>query len=345
MKFIDETELSVQSGNGGNGCASFRREKYLPRGGPDGGNGGAGGSVIVRVNPRLHSLIDLYSIRKLAAKNGAPGQGQNKAGSDGSPLVIDVPPGTIIYERSDGDDHQEQKVLADLEEGEVILLEGGRGGKGNAHFTTSVNQAPTHAQKGESGSSLSIKLELKLIADVGLVGFPNAGKSTLISRVSAAKPKIADYPFTTLTPNLGVVSYGSGDSFVVADIPGLIPGAHEGTGLGIQFLRHIERTKVFVHLVDVSGLSGRDPLEDYYQIHHELEMYDKKNQDKKGRSPLLGRKQLLVLNKIDAIPREELEDIKLRFLKAGLETLEISAVSGQGIKELVTKMGREVFAE
>lgn len=342
MKFIDEVSFTVESGSGGPGCVSFRREKFLPRGGPDGGDGGAGGDIVFRVNPRLNTLVDLYHRRKLKAANGHPGEAQNCAGKDGEDLVIEVPPGTVI--------RTETGKVADLEEGELVFLKGGRGGKGNTFFTNSVNQAPTYAQPGEPGQAAQLFLELKLIADVGLLGFPNVGKSTFISRISAAKPKIADYPFTTLTPNLGVVKYGDNDSFVVADIPGLIPGAHKGVGLGIQFLRHVERTRVLVHLIDASGMSGRDPWEDYLAINTELEMYDREFKSSEEAVaddfvPLHRRPQIVVLNKIDAADPVGLEDTKLQFLKNGVQVHALSAVTGQGINKAIELMGRKVFGE
>lgn len=326
MKFIDETSLYLESGRGGPGCVSFHREKYLPRGGPDGGDGGRGGHVIFRVNPRLNSLIDLYSRRKMIAQNGRPGNSKNMTGADGDDLVIDVPPGTIVRD--------EETVYADLSEGDWTFLKGGRGGKGNTFYKTSINQAPNRAQPGEEGEGREVTLELKLIADIGLVGFPNAGKSTFISRVSAAKPKIADYPFTTLTPNLGVVSVGEGDSFVVADIPGLIPDAHQGVGLGSQFLRHIERTKAFVHVIDASGMTGRDPWEDYEQINHELKMHNEE---------LMQRKQIVVLNKTDVLSQEQKEDVYLKFFKNDVEALMISAVTGDGMNKVIEKMSVEAL--
>ncbi|MEZ0393337.1 MAG: GTPase ObgE, partial [Pseudobdellovibrionaceae bacterium] len=271
MKFIDEVNIVIASGKGGQGCVSFRREAMTPRGGPDGGDGGKGGDVILKVEKSLNSLVDFRRNKRYAAQSGQQGSGANCTGAHGSDMILHVPQGTIV--RS-----SEGEILVDMTGvQEYVLLKGGRGGKGNWFFKTSVNQAPEHAQPGEPGEELEVKLELKLIADVGIVGFPNAGKSTLISRISAAKPKIADYPFTTLTPNLGVVKAGDFRNFVVADIPGLVKGAHQGIGLGIQFLKHIERTKVFVHLVDVSGMSSQDPLQDYRDINEELKMYDESN--------------------------------------------------------------------
>jgi GTP-binding protein len=260
MSFVDEIQLKVTSGHGGPGRVSFRREAKNPRGGPDGGDGGAGGDVIFRTNPNLNSLLHLKFKKVMAAENGFPGQNKNMTGRDGQSLEIEVPYGTLI---KDMNGH----ILADLSDANpFILLKGGRGGKGNAFFKTSVNQAPTHAQPGEPEQVAEIQLELKLIAHVGLIGFPNAGKSTLISRISAARPKIADYPFSTLVPHLGVVRLDEERTFVVADIPGLVPGAHKGVGLGVQFLRHIERTKLFVHLIDLNPLSGRNPVEDIVRL-------------------------------------------------------------------------------
>jgi GTP-binding protein len=252
MKFIDEVKITLASGRGGPGCISFRRESGMPRGGPDGGDGGKGGNVIIRTSKHINSLVDLRQNKRYAAQNGEMGYGRQKAGADGEDMVMIVPQGTVIRTL-------EGEIIVDMTGiNDYVILKGGRGGKGNEFFKTSINQAPDYAQPGEEGEEVEVKLELKLIADVGIIGFPNAGKSTLISRISAAKPKIADYPFTTLTPNLGVVKAGDYSSFVVADIPGLVKGAHEGVGLGIQFLKHVERTRIFIHLVDVSGVSGRD---------------------------------------------------------------------------------------
>lgn len=338
MKFIDEVSFYVQSGNGGSGSSSFRREKYVPRGGPDGGDGGKGGDIVFRVNPRLNTLAEYYNKRKFLAPNGQPGEGQRMSGAKGEDLILEVPPGTII--------RNEEKKLCDLEEGEVILLQGGRGGRGNWHFKNSINQAPTYSQPGEEGEGETVFLELKLIADVGLLGFPNVGKSTLISRISAAKPKIADYPFTTLTPNLGVVKYADHDSFVVADIPGLIHGAHEGVGLGIQFLRHVERTRLLVHLLDVSGMSGRDPMQDFDDINNELAQYDAKNpSEEDGFIPLSRRPQIVVLNKVDAARSVDVDDLKLQFLKRDIEVRVISAVTGENINSLIEVIGKKVFGE
>lgn len=339
MKFVDEVSISVSSGHGGPGAVTFRREAMTPRGGPDGGDGGRGGNVVLKTSRHLNSLIDYRSQKKYAAQNGQPGAGRNCSGADGQDLVMLVPEGTIVRAQSG-------EILVDLTgEVEHILLKGGRGGKGNTFFKTSVNQAPEHAQPGEEGSSLDITLELKLIADIGIIGFPNAGKSTLISKISAAKPKIADYPFTTLTPHLGVVKAAEFKSFLVADIPGLVKGASKGVGLGIQFLKHVERTKFFIHLIDVSGMSGRNPVQDFEDINYELKMYDEANKDKDGFFPLSTRPQILVLNKIDTLSEDEMNRIKSEFRKkTGTEPLLISGVTGKNTKELVQMMTRKIFS-
>ncbi len=336
MKFIDEAPLILSSGKGGSGCVSFRREKYVPRGGPDGGDGGRGGNVIFRVDPRKHSLLDFKFKNKFAAGNGTPGGNQDCTGAHGNDLILEVPPGTVV---KDENGH----ILLDLHAGETVFLNGGRGGKGNTFFANSVNQAPDKAQPGEEGVTRAVILELKLLADIGIVGYPNAGKSTLISRLSEARPKIADYPFTTLVPNLGVVKLGEGRSLVIADMPGLIPGAHKGVGLGTQFLKHIERTKAFVHLVDISGFSGRDPEQDYNDILHELKMYDEQHAQDELYKPLASRKQVVVLNKIDLLNAEEIMIYATKFRKISDQVLSISAVTGKGIPELVHALGEIVL--
>lgn len=330
MKFIDEVRITIKSGHGGPGSVSFRRESYAPRGGPDGGNGGKGGDVIFKVSRHINSLMDYKNLRTYSAENGQPGASVDCSGANGKDLIMVVPEGSVLRSA-------EGEVLYDLAGiDEVKVLSGGRGGKGNAFFKTSVNQAPEHAQPGEEGQSLDIILELKLIADVGIIGFPNAGKSTLISRISSAKPKIADYPFTTLTPNLGVVKVGDYSSFVVADIPGLIKGAHQGVGLGIMFLKHIERTRLFLHLVDASGMSGRDTIQDYEDIQYELKMYDEMNKDKDGFFPLMDRQQIVVLNKTDLLPKEQIEKIRQQFKKKfGVESYAVSAVTGKQVQDLL----------
>jgi GTP-binding protein len=341
MKFVDEVSITVSSGHGGPGRVSFLRISMTPRGGPDGGHGGRGGHVIFRVNPQLNTLVEYRFTKKFSAPSGGSGGGTLMSGADGEDLILSVPPGTVVRDN-------EGRVLLDLSEpGDTVFLKGGRGGQGNAFFRTSTNQAPTHAQPGEEGETREIHLELKLIADVGVIGYPNAGKSTLISRISAARPKIADYPFTTLVPNLGVIRIDHDHSVVVADIPGLVPGAHAGVGLGTQFLRHIERTGLFVHLIDVSsvmgGVENRNPLQDYQDILQELKEYDKTKLEDHTYLPLMAREQLVVLNKIDSIPTEELEQLIRDFELKGIKTRAISAVTGKGIKELVHEIGTLTF--
>ncbi len=335
MKFVDELRIMIRSGKGGPGAVSFRREKHVPRGGPDGGDGGRGGDIVFRVNDRMRSLLDLSQQRHYIAENGQAGSSQNKIGRDGEDLYIDVPPGTVVKD-------SENNILLDLSTPgeEVQLLKGGRGGKGNTFFKTSVNQAPQRSQPGEEGESREVQLELKLLADLGLLGFPNAGKSTLISRMSSAKPKIADYPFTTLSPNLGVVKLSTAPSFVIADIPGLIPGASDGVGLGIRFLKHIERTAGFIHVIDVSGMTERDPIEDFFAINDELKKYDEKT-ELLG-APLSERKQIVVLNKIDVLGKSEVDKLILKFQAKDIKVHPISAVSGIGIEELIREAGSVV---
>lgn len=340
MKFIDEVKITLASGRGGPGCVSYRRESMMPRGGPDGGNGGKGGDIIIRTSRHINSLVDFRQNKRYAAQSGHMGMGRQKSGHDGENLILIVPEGTIIR-------NLEGDIIVDMTGiSEYTILKGGRGGMGNEFFKTSVNQAPDYAQPGEEGQEVEVKLELKLIADVGIIGFPNAGKSTLISRISAAKPKIADYPFTTLTPNLGVVKAGDYSSFVVADIPGLVKGAHEGIGLGIQFLKHIERTRLFIHLVDASGMSGRDPIEDYNDINYELKMYDENNKDKEGFFPLATRPQFVVLNKVDTLSENQVMKLKNKFKEvAGTEPYAISAVTGKNIKEFIHELARQILKE
>lgn len=339
MKFVDEVKITIASGRGGAGAVSFRRESFAPRGGPDGGDGGKGGDVIFKTSRHINSLVDYKNLRTYSAQNGQAGMAVNCSGANGEDLLMVVPEGAVIRNGETGE------VLYDLTGiEEVKVLSGGRGGKGNAFFKTSVNQAPEYAQPGEDGESLDITLELKLIADVGIIGFPNAGKSTLISRISAAKPKIADYPFTTLTPQLGVVKVGDYSNFVVADIPGLIKGAHQGVGLGIMFLKHIERTSLFLHLVDVSGMSGRDPLQDYEDIQYELQMYDEINKDKDGFFPLMAREQILVLNKTDLLSKDQIEKTKQQFKKKfGVDCHAISAVTGKQTQDLLVQVADKIL--
>jgi len=330
MKFVDEVRIQAKAGDGGRGCLSFRREKFIPLGGPDGGDGGDGGSVCFVVDPGLGTLLDLRYRFNYNAGNGEGGRGQNKHGKNGETLTIRVPPGTLIID----DDTGEQ--LADLTTpGEpLVLLRGGMGGRGNARFVTSTNRAPRHTQPGLPGEQRTLRLQLKLLADVGLVGRPNAGKSTLIASVSAARPKIADYPFTTLVPNLGVVRHGDFQSFVMADIPGLIEGASEGHGLGIRFLRHIERTDLFLHLVDLSGMQEGDPVENFQAINRELENFN---------PGLLERPMLVVFTKLDVTEvREQVPRLRETFASLGFTTFAVSAVTGEGTTELVNHIGREL---
>lgn len=320
--FIDRVKIYVKAGNGGNGMSTFRREKYVPHGGPSGGDGGRGGDVILKVSSHVNTLLDLRYRKHHRAEHGEHGASSNKHGKMGQDLVIMVPPGTIVY-----DDDTDQPV-ADLTELEqtVIIAKGGRGGRGNARFATSTQQAPTFAEQGEPGQERYLRLELKLLADVGLAGFPNAGKSTLLAHVSAARPKIADYPFTTLTPNLGVVKIDE-CTFVMADIPGLIEGAHLGQGLGHEFLRHIERTRVILHVVDAAGWDGRDPLEDFHAINHELAQYA---------PDLAERPQIVALNKMDLPQAQERKQALTQKLESlGHQVFSISAVTGQGVQQML----------
>jgi GTP-binding protein len=327
MQFVDEVDIHVEAGHGGSGSLSFRREKFVPRGGPDGGNGGLGGSVYAVADPHRNTLVHFQFNPDYKAQRGGNGAGALRTGRNGKDLEIPVPVGTLIFRRDPETGEREQ--FADLTEvgQRVLLAKGGRGGLGNAHFATSTNRAPRKVQPGEPGEEFDLHLELKLLADVGLVGFPNAGKSTFISVVSSARPKIADYPFTTLVPNLGVVALSGNRSFVVADVPGLIEGAHEGRGLGHQFLRHIERTKVLIHLVDVSGASGRDPVEDFETIRRELELH---NPD------LIEKPQLVAANKIDALDDPaKVTALEKRAKKLKLKFFRISAVTGEGVSTLI----------
>jgi GTP-binding protein len=334
--FVDEVDIHVTAGNGGNGCLSFRREKFVPRGGPDGGDGGAGGSVFVVATLTKNTLIDFRFHPEFEARRGAHGQGSNKTGQTGNDLEIAVPIGTLVFDKNP--ESGEVTLLADLAgEGErVLIAKGGRGGRGNARFVSSTNRAPRRTEPGERGEERFIRLQLKLIADAGLVGFPNAGKSTLISRISAARPKIADYPFTTLSPNLGVVTLTDDRSFVVADVPGLIEGAHEGHGLGDKFLRHIERTKVLVHLVDGSGASGRDPVHDFDTILQELRLFDPK---------VAAKPMLVAATKMDAIDdASRVDELERHVREHGLPFFRISAVAGSGLDDLLEAMWRKIAA-
>jgi GTP-binding protein len=336
--FVDEVDIHIEAGAGGRGCLAFRREKRVPRGGPSGGDGGHGGSVFIVASPHTNTLINYRFHPEFSAERGEHGQGSNRTGHTGADLELPVPIGTLVYEKT-GDADAPLKLLADLaEEGQrVLVAKGGRGGMGNARFASSTNRAPRKVQPGEAGEIRDIRLELKLLADVGLVGFPNAGKSTLIARVSAARPKIADYPFTTLTPNLGVVSLSNDRSFVVADVPGLIEGAHRGLGLGHQFLRHLERTKVLVHVVDVSGASGRDPVDDLDTVRRELELF---------RPELAAKPQLVAANKIDALgDPAQLQALEERARALRLPFHRISAVAGSGVPELLETVWARLSAQ
>src|SRR5215467_5676255 len=333
--FVDEVEIHVTAGAGGRGCLAFRREIRVPRGGPSGGDGGHGGSIYIVASPHTNTLINYRFHPEFDAERGQHGQGSNRTGHAGSDLELAVPIGTLVYEKSAEED-QPARLLADLaHEGDrVLVARGGRGGMGNARFATSTNRAPRKVQPGEAGEEKFLHLELKLLADVGLVGFPNAGKSTLIARISAARPKIADYPFTTLTPNLGVVRLGEDRSFVVADVPGLIEGAHRGLGLGHQFLRHLERTKVLVHLVDVSSGSGRDPVDDLDTVRRELELFQ---------PTLAAKPQIVAANKIDALDDEaRVTKLQRRASKLRLPFFRISGVTGAGVTELLEAAWREL---
>jgi GTP-binding protein len=328
VKFIDEATIIVQSGNGGPGCVSFRRERFIPRGGPDGGDGGRGGDVILKAAPNKRTLYHLRFKKEYKAPNGKAGQGSQKFGRSGQDHIIEVPAGTLVFNAETGE------LLHDLVSPDqpVLVARGGRGGCGNLHFKTSTNRAPHYAQPGESGERLTLKLELKLMADVGIIGLPNAGKSTLISAVSSARPKVADYPFTTLTPVLGVASLQDAEPFVMADIPGLIEGAHTGAGLGIRFLRHIERTRLLVHLIDCSALDEQDPLQPYQTIRRELAMYS---------GSLAQKPELVVLNKIDVTGSNLLAD---RFCHAlpDREVLRISAATHKGLEQFKARIRRQL---
>ena len=328
--FIDEATVKIRAGKGGNGCVAFRREKFVPRGGPAGGDGGDGGHVVLRSTTRLSTLIHFRYQPEQRAENGRHGEGSNCTGRSGRDLLLDVPVGTLVY------DAETEELLCDFNgpDQRFRAAQGGQGGRGNSHFKSSTNRAPRFAEDGSEGQSLTLNLSLKLLADVGLVGFPNAGKSTLIARISAARPKIADYPFTTLQPNLGVVDTGDFNSFVVADIPGLIEGAHEGHGLGDRFLRHIERTKILVHLVDLSDITGRDPSHDYEVIANELRHF----------SPELIEKPCFVVGtKIDAMQDpERLQALRDHSAALGLPFHAISSVTGEGLDKLLGEVGAVV---
>jgi len=332
--FVDEVDIRVSAGDGGRGCVSFRREKFVPRGGPDGGDGGHGGSVYLVASPHVNTLVSFRFHPEYHAERGEHGRGSNRTGGQGADLALEVPVGTVVFDASDS--NAEFQLLADLTEPgqRALVARGGRGGRGNARFVTSTNRAPRRAEPGETGEARRLCLQLKLLADVGLVGFPNAGKSTLISRVSSARPKVAEYPFTTLTPHLGVVALSDYRSFVVADLPGLIEGAHAGHGLGHRFLRHIERTKVLVYVIDVSESSGRSPDEDYDTLRRELRLFE---------PSLLTRPQLVVANKIDVLAdSRRLAGLTARAADQMVPTFAISAATGEGVPALIEAVWQQL---
>jgi GTP-binding protein len=330
MQFIDQVKISAKAGNGGRGCVSFRREKFVPRGGPNGGDGGNGGHIIFKAERDIYTLLDIKYQQRYRAENGKHGMGKDMHGKNGKNLIIHVPLGTIIR------DAETDEILCDLTKRhqEYVVARGGRGGLGNAHFKTSTRQAPKFAQPGEAGEEKQLFLELKLIADIGLIGLPNAGKSTFISAVSSAKPKIADYPFTTLVPVLGVVKYAEFKSFIIADIPGIIEGAHKGVGLGFQFLRHIERTSLLLHLVDISETAQGDPLENFEKINKELTLYS---------MDLSGKPQVVAGTKLDIKgDGKRLDRIRLYCKDMNYDFFPLSAVTGEGVKKLMTFLGNKV---
>lgn len=332
MKFVDEVRIQVEAGDGGAGCVSFRREKYVPRGGPNGGDGGSGGHVILQVDPNLATLIDLSYPQQLRGKRGEHGRGKDQYGKGGESLVLRVPPGTMVYDEETGD------MVADLRTAgeQTIIARGGQGGRGNMHFATPTHQAPRHAEPGQPGEHKRLRLELRVLADAGLLGVPNVGKSTLIRAVSAARPRVADYPFTTLVPHLGVVRIDEDMSFVLADVPGLLRGAHEGHGLGNRFLRHLSRTAVLIHMLDPSGISGRDPLDDFDAINQELALT----------SPELAAKpQLVVAGKCDlAESQERLPALRDALAARGIELHVVSGATGEGTRDLMRLVARAVMA-
>lgn len=330
MKFIDETKIRVIAGDGGRGCVSFRREKFVPRGGPNGGDGGAGGDVIAVADAQLTTLLDLRYQKLYKAGRGQHGQGKDQHGKRGEDRMIPVPVGTIIREAGTGEQLADLKAAGER----VVVAAGGKGGKGNAHFVSSTNRSPRFAQPGLSGEERELQIELRLLADVGIIGLPNAGKSTLIAAISAVRPKIADYPFTTVVPNLGVVSYGEGQSFVIADIPGLIEGAHQGHGLGHKFLRHVTRTSILIHLIDASKVEDEKPLADWLAINRELELFDPE---------LAAKPQLVVANKMDLPEAKAKAKLIERALPRKYQPLyAISAVSGEGVRRLVQEAGKRL---
>ena len=332
MRFLDEAVINTVSGNGGKGCVSFRRERFIPKGGPDGGDGGKGGDIIIRASKRLHTLSDFSSKKHIKSQNGRPGRGKNQTGKDGSDTVIEVPLGTLVYDQDTGD------MLADLiqEDQDIFIIPGGKGGKGNSHFATSINRAPRFAQPGIPGQKKWIRLSLKYLADIGLIGLPNVGKSTLLSRLTMAHPKIDSYPFTTVIPNLGVIEFDDQSSLTLADIPGLIEGASEGRGLGHHFLKHVERTRFLLHLIDITRAPAHHLLEDFYILQDELGKY----------SPSLTRKeQMVLINKVDLISsgHDNIEKMISALSRIGLESLPISALTGDGLEALKQILARKML--
>ncbi len=336
--FVDEVDIHVAAGHGGRGAMSFRREKFVPRGGPNGGDGGPGGSVYLLANANLNTLLHFRYKKEFQAGRGAHGEGSNRTGRDGEDVTLEVPIGTVVFERKGGEVAQIADMTQDGER--VLIARGGLGGRGNAQFATSTNRAPRRAEPGLPGEEKDLRLQLKLLADIGLVGFPNAGKSTLISRISAARPKIGDYPFTTLSPNLGVVSLSDDRSFVVADVPGLIEGAHEGHGLGHRFLSHLERTKALVHVIDVSAASGRDPVSDYEVIARELALFP--GRDASGER-LQDKPLIVAANKMDALDdRSRMQRLEAHARRANVPFFAVSAATGEGIGPLLEAMWQQV---
>jgi GTPase len=334
MGFLDEVVITVASGDGGKGCVSFRREKFIPKGGPDGGDGGAGGNIIIYATSSLNTLSDFSSKRYFKSQNGRPGKGKHQTGKNGSDVIIKVPLGTMIY------DNETKDLLADLvkDDEEILFLEGGIGGKGNAHFTTSTNRAPRFAQDGMPGQKKNIRLTLKYIADIGLIGLPNVGKSTLLSRLTMARPKIDNYPFTTIFPNLGVMEFDSQKRLTIADIPGLIEGASEGKGLGHRFLKHVERTRFLLHLIDGTASQKKDILKDFYLLQDELNMYNPN---------ITKKEQMVLINKTDLMPhgKKDIDRIMAAFTKIGFESLAVSALTGDGLNELKDILAEKLLAE
>jgi len=338
MKFVDEATIKVMSGNGGNGCASLRRAANQPKGGPDGGDGGDGGDVVFRGSSRLMTLYDFRLKRKYAAKNGQAGMGRDRYGKAADDLYVDLPVGTLVFEVTEHEDGSTtEELIADLiDDGtEVVICQGGKGGRGNLHFKSSVNRTPRYAEPGFPGEEKHIRLELKILADVGLLGLPSAGKSTFISQVSAARPKIAAYPFTTLVPNLGVIENEKYERLVIADIPGLIEGAHEGRGLGIQFLKHVERTRFLVHILAAEDVNRDAPVDGYAMLNQELAEYN---------AEMAEKPQIKVINKIDTLSEEELADMKAKVEAAGETVFFISALTGDGVDGLLAEMWKQLAA-